>query len=65
VSLDICLKFSMNFTFPPSKNTPRPFPRHTFKVSSSSSGSSHFIFHKCLQDVEIVIGNNQRENNKV
>ena len=34
------------------------------RCSSSSSSSSNFIFHKSLQDVEIVIGNNQRENNK-
>ena len=33
-------------------------------IAGSSSSSSHFIFHKSLQDVEIVIGNNQRENNK-
>ena len=38
--------------------------RENVKSSSNSSSSSNFIFHKSLQDVEIVIGNNQRENNK-
>jgi hypothetical protein len=33
-------------------------------TGNSSSSSRNFIFHKSLQDVEIVIGNNQRENNK-